>query len=92
MSPGELHGDNDHSGPRLRPGFMQSTVGKGLRSDSNTAYLQPVASRPNLDIVLNTQVTKLIQTGSSDSAPVFTGVELGTSTDSTSTVHAYLLN
>lgn len=61
---------------------MQSTVGSGKRSDSNTAYLQPAISRLNLDILLNTQVTRLAQSSSSESGPTLTTVELGTQSDS----------
>ncbi|KIJ22613.1 GMC oxidoreductase, partial [Sphaerobolus stellatus SS14] len=41
-------------------GWIQSSIGGGERSSSATAYLQPVLNRPNLDVLINTQATKLI--------------------------------
>ncbi|KAK7685401.1 hypothetical protein QCA50_011264 [Cerrena zonata] len=67
-----------NSGDCTGVGFMQSTIGNGVRSDSNTAYLQPAASRPNLHILLNTHITRLIHSVSANSGPIFTTVELGT--------------
>ncbi|KAG7449763.1 aryl-alcohol-oxidase from pleurotus Eryingii [Guyanagaster necrorhizus] len=44
--------------------YMQSSVGGGQRSSAATAYLNPSQERGNLDILINTHVTKLVQTGS----------------------------
>ncbi|KAF9062948.1 aryl-alcohol-oxidase from pleurotus Eryingii [Rhodocollybia butyracea] len=41
--------------------YAQSTIGNGTRSSSATAYLEPVLARPNLDVLIQTQVTKLAQ-------------------------------
>ena len=46
-----------------------------MRSSSAVSYIHPVVSRPNLDILVNTTVTKLIQTGVHHGAPVFRGVQ-----------------
>ncbi|KAK7689613.1 hypothetical protein QCA50_007406 [Cerrena zonata] len=70
-----------NSGDFTGVGFMQSTVGGGERSDANTAYLQPVISRSNLDVLINTQVTKLVQSGTSKLGPIFNIVELGSTAD-----------
>lgn len=44
---------------------MQTTVGDSARSDSSTAFLSPAAtSRPNLDVLLQTQVISLVRTAS----------------------------
>ncbi|KAL0959308.1 hypothetical protein HGRIS_014572 [Hohenbuehelia grisea] len=68
-----------NSGNPLGVGWMHSTVGNALRSSSATAYLQPaLATRHNIDLLMNTQVTKLFQTGRSGGLPVFRGVEFGT--------------
>ncbi|KAI0077524.1 aryl-alcohol-oxidase from pleurotus Eryingii [Panus rudis PR-1116 ss-1] len=58
-------------------GFMQSTIGGGERSSAATAYLEPVETRSNLDILINTRVTKLVKTGTSKSGPIFKAVEIG---------------
>lgn len=39
---------------------MQSTIGDGQRSSGATAYLNPVQDRCNLDILINSRATKLI--------------------------------
>lgn len=40
--------------------WTQTTTGGGERSSSATAYLQPVIDLPNLDVIINAQVTRLI--------------------------------
>ncbi|KAM6491309.1 aryl-alcohol oxidase-like protein [Amanita muscaria] len=62
-----------NSGHGLGIGWVQNTVGNSARSDSATAFLTPAAtSRPNLDVLLQTQVISLIQT-----APAtFKGVQI----------------
>lgn len=52
-----------NSGFQLGVGWSQSTVLRGHRSSSFTSYLGPeFLSRKNLHVVLNTQVTRVIQT------------------------------
>ncbi|KAF9001662.1 aryl-alcohol-oxidase from pleurotus Eryingii [Cyathus striatus] len=58
-------------------GVVQSTVGGSKRSSSATAYLEPALNRPNLDVLINTEVTRLILSGMSKRRPKFTKVELG---------------
>lgn len=58
---------------------MQSTIGGGQRSDAASAYLHPVDGRTNLDILINTQVTRVIKTGTSGKLPVFNQVEMAQS-------------
>lgn len=62
-------------------GYMPSTIGKGERSDAATAYLYPAASRPNLDILVNTQVTRLLSAG--EGKPDFRVVEMAQTSDGT---------
>ncbi|KAF7371217.1 Aryl-alcohol oxidase-like protein [Mycena sanguinolenta] len=51
----------------LNSGWLQTTVGESARSSSSTAYLHPALnSRENLDLLLNTQVTKLTVTGAAE--------------------------
>ncbi|KAJ7503275.1 aryl-alcohol oxidase-like protein, partial [Mycena galericulata] len=54
-----------NSGDGLGFGWIQTTVGESARSSSSTAYLHPALnSRNNLDLLLNTQVTRLTSSGS----------------------------
>jgi hypothetical protein len=53
---------------------MFSSIGNGARSSSSTAYLRPASDRSNLDIVVNTQATKLINTGDVNSVPSFNSI------------------
>ena len=48
----------------------------GARSNAARNYLEPVLSRENLDILVNTQVIKVLQTGTDGDTPVVTGVQL----------------
>ncbi|THH31584.1 hypothetical protein EUX98_g2622 [Antrodiella citrinella] len=58
---GRFHFNEDfNSGDFTGIGYMQSTIGGGSRSSGATAYLNPVDTRPNLDVLINTHVTKLI--------------------------------
>ncbi|THG95129.1 hypothetical protein EW026_g6469 [Hermanssonia centrifuga] len=65
-----------NAGITLGTGYMQSSIGGGERSDSATAYLHPVDSRTNLDILINTQVTKIIQSGTDGGKPAFRIVQM----------------
>ncbi|KAJ6608666.1 aryl-alcohol-oxidase from pleurotus Eryingii [Mycena sp. CBHHK59/15] len=67
--------------------YCQSSVGQGQRSHAERAYIAPVRNRANLDVVLNTRATKLINTGSS-SAPVFKTVQFGTNSSDLRTLRA----
>ncbi|EKM81189.1 hypothetical protein AGABI1DRAFT_105978 [Agaricus bisporus var. burnettii JB137-S8] len=46
--------------------WIQSSVSGGTRSSSATSYLDPIDCRPNLSVVINTQVTRVIQTKKGD--------------------------
>ncbi|KAI0629318.1 alcohol oxidase [Trametes polyzona] len=80
----ELGGDvayneDFNSGNPLGLGWFQGANGGGIRSSSATAYLHPASSRTNLDVLIQTQVTKLIQTGTDGDTPVFRGVRFAQS-------------
>ncbi len=62
---------------------MQSSVGGGERSSAATAYLYPVIDRDNLDVLVNTRVTKLIETGGKKSKPEIRAVQLQQTNDGT---------
>ncbi|KAK0450400.1 aryl-alcohol oxidase precursor [Desarmillaria tabescens] len=54
-----------NSGFQLGVGWAQSTIKHGKRSSSFTSYLGPAfIGRPNLHVLLNSQVTRLLQTNS----------------------------
>ncbi|KAI0061203.1 aryl-alcohol-oxidase from pleurotus Eryingii [Artomyces pyxidatus] len=71
------------SGKPLGISWSQFSVGGGVRSSASVSYLQPVLSRPNLDILVNTQVTKVVQTGTQRGVPVFRGVQFAANSTST---------
>ncbi|KAF7368045.1 GMC oxidoreductase [Mycena sanguinolenta] len=69
-----------NSGKPLGIGWFQYTIGGGERSSSATGYLTPaVLRRPNLDILLHAQVSKLVNVTQSRVVPAeplaFRGVE-----------------
>ncbi|PBK92975.1 aryl-alcohol oxidase-like protein [Armillaria gallica] len=65
-----------NSGNMLGVSWMHSTISGPLRSSSATAYFEPALNNySNLDLVYNSQVTRVIQNGEIDDLPVFTTVE-----------------
>ncbi|KAG6816189.1 hypothetical protein H0H87_008018 [Tephrocybe sp. NHM501043] len=65
-----------NSGKQIGIGWTQSTIKGGERSSSATSYLASnFAQRPNLYVLTNARVTRLVQTGTADGVPVFKGVE-----------------
>jgi choline dehydrogenase-like flavoprotein len=62
-------------------GWVQSSIGKGVRSSSSTAYLRKALSRPNLHVLVNATVTKLLPTGFRGSKISFGGVQFASSND-----------
>ncbi|KAG6910318.1 hypothetical protein DXG01_011386 [Tephrocybe rancida] len=66
-----------NSGNPLGLGYVQVTINKGKRSSSATSYLAPqYLSRRNLDVLTNSQVTRILQTGKSKGLPAFRGLEI----------------
>ncbi|KAG6910317.1 hypothetical protein DXG01_011385 [Tephrocybe rancida] len=56
--------------------YIQVTIDKGRRSSSATSYLAPkFLKRSNLDVLVNTRVTQIIQTGTSRGRPAFHALE-----------------
>jgi choline dehydrogenase-like flavoprotein len=56
-------------------GWIQSTIGGGERSSSATGYLAPVIQRPNLDVLLHAQVSRVVDVTRKGGKPSFGGVE-----------------
>ncbi|KAF8590339.1 GMC oxidoreductase [Ramaria rubella] len=65
-----------NSGSPLGVGWLQATIKDGKRSSSATSYLGPeFVNRPNLHVLLNAQVTRLIPSNHSDENLAFNTVE-----------------
>ncbi|TFY58691.1 hypothetical protein EVG20_g8053 [Dentipellis fragilis] len=74
----------DHNGgDMLGVGYTQSTVLRGARDSSTTAYVRPFLNRTNFDVVINAQATKLVQTGTESGLPAFRRVQFARSAQST---------
>ncbi len=56
-------------------------MSKGVRASSSTSYLAAANSRPNLTVLINALVTKLLPTGTSGGLRSFRNVELRRHTD-----------
>ncbi|CAK5271577.1 unnamed protein product [Mycena citricolor] len=75
-----------NSGNPLGIGWKQDTAANGLRSSAATSYLAPnFINRPNLHVVLNTRVTRVL---SHKDASSFTTVEYITAQGNRSTITA----
>ena len=61
----------------VQVGYRTRLKIRGIRS--GTAYIQPALDRPGLDMLINAQVAKVIQTRTQSGKPVFRGVQLVTS-------------
>ncbi|KAL0568097.1 hypothetical protein V5O48_013897 [Marasmius crinis-equi] len=79
-----------NDGDPLGIGWVQSNTGLGQRSSSATAYLHPALNRPNLDVLIGWQVTRLIANGrDQDGRPDLRSVELAeSSAGPRSVIHA----
>jgi hypothetical protein len=64
--------DKIHSRAELKSGWAQSTTGGGSRSSAATAYLN---GQSNIDILIETTVTRVIQNGKKNGVPYFNTVE-----------------
>ncbi|KAG9224475.1 hypothetical protein CCMSSC00406_0007668 [Pleurotus cornucopiae] len=65
-----------NAGDSVGFGFLQASIATDRRSSAATAYLKPVETRSNLDIIIHTQATRLIQTGYRKGTPEFKMVEI----------------
>ncbi|KAJ3970847.1 GMC oxidoreductase-domain-containing protein [Lentinula raphanica] len=64
-----------NSGNTIGLGWTQATIANGRRVTAASAYLVPAMLRPNLDILVNTQVTKILQSNIKDNLPVLKAVQ-----------------
>ncbi|KIK50435.1 hypothetical protein GYMLUDRAFT_461256 [Collybiopsis luxurians FD-317 M1] len=65
-----------NSGNKLGIGWAQSSTGDGQRNSAATAYLEPALNRTNLDVLINTRVTKLLSSSVNNGTPVIDVVQL----------------
>ncbi|EEB90954.1 hypothetical protein MPER_10770 [Moniliophthora perniciosa FA553] len=71
-----------NSGNTLGIGWGQYSIGGGIRNSAATAYLQPVLSRSNLDVLIHTRATKLYPSDISDGGvPRIFTVEIASDAD-----------
>lgn len=64
------------SGDDLGTGLIQATIGGGKRSSAATSYLGPkFINRPNLHVLLNARVTRVINTNTKGARLAFNAVE-----------------
>lgn len=68
-----------NSGNTLGFGWTQASIGGGERCSAATAYL---TGQPNIDILVQTTATRLIQKGTKNGKPYFTGVEFAATSSS----------
>ncbi|KAI0033867.1 alcohol oxidase [Vararia minispora EC-137] len=74
-----------NSGNTVGLSYTQQTIYKGARFTSAHGYLAPFFERPNLDVVVNTLVTKVVQTGTHRDVPAFRAVQVYNSSTNTTT-------
>jgi choline dehydrogenase len=68
-----------NTGNPLGFGYNQATIDHGVRDSSSTAYIRPALARgENLDVLLNSQVLRLLVTEHVHGTPSFRTVELAT--------------
>ncbi|PIL22610.1 hypothetical protein GSI_15300 [Ganoderma sinense ZZ0214-1] len=65
-----------NSGDTIGFGWIQSTIQHGRRVSAATSYLAVALDRTNLDVVVNTRVTKVFPVGREQGKPVFRGVQM----------------
>ncbi|KAI0640466.1 aryl-alcohol-oxidase from pleurotus Eryingii [Trametes meyenii] len=71
-----------NSGNPVGIGWLQGTYGGGIRQSASRAYLEPVLGRANLDVLVNTTVTEIIQTSIERGKHAFRGVQIAQSNSS----------
>ncbi|KAM5536369.1 hypothetical protein V8D89_009967 [Ganoderma adspersum] len=67
-----------NSGDMIGFSWTPFAIQDGARSNSARDYIQPALTRSNLDVLVNTQVVKVLQTGVDGSIPIVNGVQITT--------------
>lgn len=65
-------------------GWSPANLNNGTRDSAWSAYLKPNVNRPNLDVLTNAHVTKVVRTGTLLGQPIFRGVEFAAGRGGTS--------
>ncbi|KAF9062152.1 aryl-alcohol oxidase-like protein [Rhodocollybia butyracea] len=80
---GYPYNEDMNSGDQIGIGWVYSSIGGTIpkRSSSASAYLIPASDRYNLDVLIQTQVTKVFNTGLNGSQALFTGVQFSAGPD-----------
>ncbi|PIL30033.1 hypothetical protein GSI_07945 [Ganoderma sinense ZZ0214-1] len=65
-----------NSGDMIGFSWTPFAIQDGARSNSARDYIQPAFPRSNLDVLVNTQVVKVLQTGVDGGSPIVTGVQI----------------
>ncbi|THV06377.1 FAD/NAD(P)-binding domain-containing protein [Dendrothele bispora CBS 962.96] len=73
--------DDVNTGNSLGFGYMLESNGHGQRCSSAVAYLRPAMNRGNLDVLIDTRVTKLLRKKHSNDHPIFNKVEVAQRVD-----------
>ncbi|TBU34310.1 aryl-alcohol-oxidase from pleurotus Eryingii [Dichomitus squalens] len=64
-----------NSGNMIGFSWTPFAIQDGARSNSARDYIQPALGRSNLDVLVNTQVTKVLQTGTDGNTPIVNAVQ-----------------
>ncbi|KAI0043720.1 GMC oxidoreductase [Auriscalpium vulgare] len=75
-----------NDGDTIGLSWTQSTGGNGVRSSAATAYLWPALRNANLDVLIDTRVTRLVNSASRQGVPEFRSVELAQNASGTRTI------
>ncbi|EIM83276.1 aryl-alcohol-oxidase from pleurotus Eryingii [Stereum hirsutum FP-91666 SS1] len=75
-----------NSGDTIGISWGQYAIRNGSRQDAANTYLEPASNWDNLDVLINTQVTKVFKIGEESGVPVIRGVQFAL--NSTSSVYA----
>ncbi|KAI0712253.1 alcohol oxidase [Earliella scabrosa] len=76
-----------NSGDTIGICWSQSAIKDGRRTTSATSYLARALNRTNLDVLVNTQVTKVLPVGFQGKLPIVRGVQFANSKDRSGPLH-----
>ena len=80
--------DDFNTGDNEGVGYFEVNQRRGVRWNTSKAFLRPVARRPNLEVVTESQVTKLLLEGAPGAGLRAAGVELRSAAGGVRTVRA----
>jgi hypothetical protein len=80
------------SGQSIGVGWVQSSMSQGVRRSSSTTYLAASNSRPNLTVLINAMVMKLLPSPSTSGLKAFRTVEFTDSRSSSGSLFPHILS